>query len=41
LEYFVNEADLDDYDIILKEETIDIYNYISGKDELPEHLNNM
>lgn len=37
----LSETDLDDYDIMLKEETIDIYNYISGKDELPEHLKNM
>lgn len=34
----LSEAELDEYDIILKEETIDIYNYISGKDELPPHL---
>jgi hypothetical protein len=25
----------------LKEETIDIYNYISGKDALPDHLKNL
>ena len=31
-------AELDEYDVLLKEETIDIYNYISGKDTLPPHL---
>jgi succinate dehydrogenase flavin-adding protein (antitoxin of CptAB toxin-antitoxin module) len=34
----LSEKDLDDYEILLKVETIDIYNYISGKDELPDHL---
>jgi succinate dehydrogenase flavin-adding protein (antitoxin of CptAB toxin-antitoxin module) len=34
----LSEAELDEYDILLKEETIDIYNYISGKDALPPHL---
>ncbi|RYG62891.1 succinate dehydrogenase assembly factor 2 [archaeon] len=29
---------MDDYEMILREETIDIFNYISGKDALPEHL---
>lgn len=30
--------ELDEYELLLKEETIDIYNYVSGKDELPPHL---
>eukprot|EP01038_Epipyxis_sp_PR26KG_P008145 gene8145-11025_t len=30
--------ELDDYELILKEETIDIFNYVSGKDKLPDHL---
>jgi succinate dehydrogenase assembly factor 2 len=34
----LSSNELDEYDIILNEETIDIYNYISGKDSLPEHL---
>lgn len=29
---------LDQYEIILNEETIDIFNYITGKDPLPQHL---
>lgn len=33
--------ELDEYELLLKEETIDIYNYISGKDELPPHLANL
>jgi succinate dehydrogenase assembly factor 2 len=28
----------DEFEIVLKEETIDIYNFVSGKDPLPEHL---
>ena len=34
----LSESDLNDYELLLKEETIDIYNYISGKDPLPDHL---
>lgn len=30
--------ELDEYEVLLKEETIDIYNYISAKDPLPPHL---
>lgn len=30
--------ELDEYELLLKEETIDIFNYISGKDALPPHL---
>ena len=37
----LNKKDLDDYEELLKEETIDIYNYISGKDPLPDKLKNM
>lgn len=37
----LSTKDLDDYEELLKEETIDIYNYISGKDVLPEKLQNM
>lgn len=34
-------AELDEYEILLKEETIDIFNYVSGKDELPPHLSSL
>lgn len=34
----LTEVELDEYEIVLKEETIDIYNFISGKDPLPPHL---
>ena len=34
----LSSAELDEYELLLQEETIDIYNYISGKDELPSHL---
>lgn len=30
--------EMDEYEEILKEETIDVFNYISGKDPLPDHL---
>lgn len=33
-------AELDEYDAVLKEETINVYNYLSGKDPLPPHLIN-
>jgi succinate dehydrogenase assembly factor 2 len=32
---------LDEYETILNEETIDIFNYITGKDELPPRLQNL
>jgi len=34
----LSDAELDEYELLLKEETIDIYNYVSGKDALPPHL---
>jgi succinate dehydrogenase assembly factor 2 len=34
----LSAKDLDDYEVVLKEETIDIFNYITGKDALPERL---
>ena len=34
----LNARELDEYDLLLAEETIDIYNYVSGKDVLPPHL---
>jgi succinate dehydrogenase flavin-adding protein (antitoxin of CptAB toxin-antitoxin module) len=34
-------AQLDEYELILNEETIDIFNYITGKDALPERLQNL
>jgi len=34
----LSSAELDEYELLLKEETIDIYNYVSGKDVLPPHL---
>ena len=37
----LSQSDLDDYEKLLKEETIDIYNYISGKDPLPDHLKDL
>jgi len=37
----LTKEELDQYEIILKEETIDIYNYVSGKDTLPDHLNSL
>ena len=33
--------ELDEYELLLEEETIDIFNFISGKDELPPHLENL
>ena len=33
-------SELDEYDAVLKEETINVYNYLSGKDPLPIHLQN-
>lgn len=30
--------EMDEYEILLEEETIDIFNYVSGKDALPPHL---
>jgi len=36
----LNVAELDEYDAVLKEETINVYNYLSGKDPLPPHLQN-
>jgi succinate dehydrogenase assembly factor 2 len=33
--------ELDELDIVLQEETIDIYNFMSGKDELPERLKHL
>lgn len=32
--------ELDEYELILREETIDTFNYITGKDALPDHLKN-
>ena len=34
----LNEKELEEIELILKEETIDVYNYVSKKDPLPEHL---
>ena len=34
----LNDEEMRQYDIVLDEETINIYNYISGKDSLPPHL---
>ena len=33
--------ELDQYEIVLKEETIDIYNFVSGKNSLPDRLQNL
>ena len=37
----LTEQELDEYELLLKEETIDIFNYISGKDVLPDHLKHL
>lgn len=37
----LTDAELDEMEIILTVETIDVYNYISGKDALPDHLRNL
>lgn len=37
----MTSEELDEYEILLAEETIDIYNFISGKDPLPPHLENL
>ena len=37
----LTDDELDQYELLLKEETIDIYNYVSGKDTLPPHLANL
>ncbi len=37
----LSAKELDEYELVLKEETIDIYNYVSGKDALPPHLKNL
>eukprot|EP00607_Mallomonas_marina_P001143 CAMPEP_0182430790 /NCGR_PEP_ID=MMETSP1167-20130531/43374_1 /TAXON_ID=2988 /ORGANISM="Mallomonas Sp, Strain CCMP3275" /LENGTH=166 /DNA_ID=CAMNT_0024616271 /DNA_START=81 /DNA_END=581 /DNA_ORIENTATION=- len=34
----LTEEELDQYDAILEEETIDIFNYMSGQQPLPSHL---
>jgi succinate dehydrogenase flavin-adding protein (antitoxin of CptAB toxin-antitoxin module) len=37
----LNEQQLDEYEVILNEETIDVFNFITGKDKLPPHLENL
>lgn len=37
----LTSAELDEYELLLAEETIDIYNYVSKKDPLPPHLENL
>ena len=37
----LSEQELDEYELLLKEETIDIFNYVSGKDALPDHLKDL
>lgn len=37
----LSPQELDEYEILLQEETIDIYNYISKKDPLPPHLEHL
>lgn len=34
----MTSSEMDDYDVLLEEETIDIFNYINKKVELPPHL---
>ena len=35
----MKQKDLEDYELILNQETLDIYNFIIERDELPEELN--
>eukprot|EP00428_Durinskia_dybowskii_P075010 CAMPEP_0170412596 /NCGR_PEP_ID=MMETSP0117_2-20130122/31059_1 /TAXON_ID=400756 /ORGANISM="Durinskia baltica, Strain CSIRO CS-38" /LENGTH=168 /DNA_ID=CAMNT_0010670309 /DNA_START=68 /DNA_END=574 /DNA_ORIENTATION=- len=37
----LTEPQLDEYELILNEETIDIFNFITGKDALPPRLENL
>ena len=37
----LSNDELDEYEIVLNLETIDAYNYISGKDVLPDHVKNL
>lgn len=37
----LNEKGLEEIELILKEETIDVYNYVSKKDPLPDHLKSL
>lgn len=37
----LSDKDLDEYDTILKEETIDVFNFITGKDPLPDRLKDL
>ena len=37
----LSSSDLDDYELLLKEETIDIFNFITEKDEIPDRLKGM
>ena len=37
----LSKKELDELDIVLQEETIDIYNFMSGKDELPDRLKHL
>ncbi len=37
----LSKKELDELDVVLKEETIDIYNFMSGKDELPDRLRHL
>ncbi len=37
----LSAKELDEYDIVLREETIDVYNYVSGKDPLPDRLKDL
>jgi succinate dehydrogenase assembly factor 2 len=37
----LNEDELSEYETLLDEETIDIFNYITGKDALPVHLKDL
>ncbi len=38
---YLTSEELDQFELLLNVETIDIYNFISGKDTLPEHLTNL
>lgn len=37
----LSETQLEEYNLLLEEETIDIFNFVSGKDALPAHLENL
>jgi succinate dehydrogenase flavin-adding protein (antitoxin of CptAB toxin-antitoxin module) len=37
----LSKEELDEYEVVLNLETIDAYNFISGKDTLPDHVKDL